>query len=239
MDQLDSTLIALRSVTQPYTPPPTAPVYTPSLTHYPHHNHSGSLSPPTTLQPATPQPQLATPQPLPATPQPTIIASPPPSPFPEPHWPELHFEVISDDEEEAAAEDKLTSLPYPLARTPMNGLGWELLWRQGFRGGGLGKNLQGRMEPVTRTNRVAGDRSGLGYDGEDSRLEGSIMVFVKAGELKNKNTSSSTEVYTPHFTPSDLANLGLSHLIQWPSNTFAWEGVANAGIPLKPSSNLS
>ena len=184
------------------------------------------------LAPTTPQP--ATPQPLPATPQPTIIASPPPSPFPEPHWPELHFEVISDDEEESAAEDKLTSLPYPLARTPMNGRGWELLRRQGFRGGGLGKNLQGRMEPVTRTNRVAGGGSGLGYDGENSRLEGSIMVFVKAGELENNNTS--TEIYTPHFTPSDLANQGLSHLIQWPSNCFAWEGVANAGIPLKPSS---
>ena len=123
INKLDSTLNALRSATLNFTPP-TAAVGTPlDNGSVPRRNHRGSVPPH-------------------SSPQPTIcfVPSPPPSPCPQPHWPELQVEAISDEEEPAEPA-------YPLARAPVGGLGWEMLWRQGFRGGGVGKISKGAWNP--------------------------------------------------------------------------------------------
>ena len=157
--------------------------------------------------------------------------SPSLSPCPQPLYPELHFEITSDDEEEeppTGANDTL----FPLARTTGDRIAWEMMWQQGYRGGGLGRHLQGRMDAVTCTDRLAGDQTGIGYEKDEHLRPVRLKIhFVKASDEKNSDKTDN-----PHFNPSDLANRGLSHLIQWPTSSFSWEGVTDSGIPMRPES---
>ena len=100
----------------------------------------------------------------------------------------------------------------------------------GYLGGGLGKNLDGRMRPVEVDKKRQTSRHGIGWKQgyNKGRPQGHMIPFIKGQNDPRVNLSDS-----PHFTPSDLANRNLNDLIQWNTSSFSWEGLRDAGIPAR------